>query len=181
MARSELFEVYMDNAYRAVQEGAADVKPPKAELIKGLEAMDFAGRGGAPVTQAVISEATTIGNALMATWWAREDSLVDFENPIPSRYKVAAGWHVTTLDETTSYSDGRVKKETDAGVILIPPGLLCVYRPAEEPEIPMNTGTVFNMYAPVCSTRINDRSVLYGFAEILVRHEVDPFPQPKCI
>jgi hypothetical protein len=176
-----LFEVYLDDAYQALQNGDDVDHPSRAELIGGLESMDLEGRGGAPVAHAVLEEAVIIADALRRADVARDS--VSLADDFPRLYKqrfLEAGWHVANLETVPVYSEGRVRQEAGTRVMLTTHGSLYVYRPVSEPN-PNILGTVFNRYAPACSTRINDRSILHGFAVLVAKHEIDPFPQPDCI
>lgn len=180
---SDLFEAYMDDAYLAVEDATPDILPSRAELIQRLESMDFAGEGGAPVAQAVVDEAVVIANALSGAE-ALVDRMVSFPSGVsrPHGRGIETGWHVATLEEAPVYSGGKVRREADANVLLTPGGTLYVYEVPEWPEHGgMVKGRVMQRYSPACSTRINDRSILFGFATLVAKHDIDPFPQPDNI
>lgn len=176
----DLFEVYMDHA---AAEGDATTLPDSAELIRGLERLDMAGHGGDFVSQKVLAETTIIYNALQAAR-VPASTLVVFPKNVASQHKnsLAPGWAITALKSAPSSLDGGLTTEHNPRVLLSQDGDLYVYRPAlEKPADDPVDGLVFNRYAPVCCTRINDRSILYGFARLVGQLTLDTHPQPASV
>jgi hypothetical protein len=179
----DLFEAYTDHAAKTIADGA-NIAVDRAELIRGLETFDLEGRGGDFVANRVLHETDLIFNALLAGRITRDTAVVLPKFVAPNgQYGRMTGWDVAPLDHAPDHFIR--SEEFSPRVLLASSGTLYAYQAIDSfsksgSRKPLENlrGRAFNRYAPVCRTRVNDRSILHGLAMLVTEHQLDVHPQP---
>lgn len=168
------FERYMKQAEAAVQAGPMEAVTD-GELITGIQ--DMGSEEAQAISAALPAEGTFMARLLHAAN-VSPHMLIEFSSEIPVRSdeKLRAGWYLGGLRHT-AYMDaeGQVHSSKEAKGMLAEDGSIYAYRPKtlDSTGRLLIDGIALNRYAPVNSTTMNDRAMLYGMAIIAANHTFD--------
>jgi hypothetical protein len=170
-----LFEVYAESAAQALKENRQDSCPDSTELIRGLENLDMQGLGGDFVAQRVLTEAGLVCDALRAHKTSHEVNLW-MPMEVGRHRGVIPAWNVMPLESAPTIEEKGSDRGKDVPwVALSTEGQLYVYSLSSQRGV-LEPRAILRRYAPVCRTRINDRSILYGLAVISELYNLDIQP-----
>lgn len=168
------FERYMKQAEAAVR-----AEPMEAvtddELITGIQ--DIGGEEARAISAALPAEGAFMARLLHAAN-VSPHILIEFSSEIPvhSGDKLRSGWYLGSLRHAV-YMDakGQVRSSKKAKGMLAKDGSIYAYRPQtlDTTGRLLIDGIALNRYAPVNSTTMNDRAMLYGMAILAANHAFD--------
>jgi hypothetical protein len=172
-----LFEQYMDPAVEFVH---GDAKPghDQAKDIAKLElpVLSDAWTAAESVAHAIPMEAVVILNALHVAEVPTDTKLLLHTRSLlwgPNDIK--DGWHVSEVEGAKHHTVADTDKQDDPYQLMLSnQGVVYGYRRRTPDEDSPANGIMQNFYTPGTSTPAKERSITFGFAVLVARHELEP-------